>query len=144
MGKRRESRTLALKVLYMYELVGGMEEQILEDTAEKEDIADDMIVKDYAYNLITKVIANMETLNSIIEECTENWTISRMAVIDRNILRIAITEILLQDNVPDVVAIDEAIEIAKAYSTEDSGGFVNGILDYIVNNKKQFIEKTSE
>ena len=144
MGKRRESRTLALKVLYMYELVGGNEKQILEDTAEKEDIADDITVKDYAYNLITKVIANMETLNSIIEECTENWTISRMAVIDRNILRMAITEILLQDNVPDVVAIDEAIEIAKAYSTEDSGGFVNGILDYIVNNKKQFIEKISE
>ena len=144
MGKRRESRTLALKVLYMYELVGGNQQQILEDTAEKEDIADDITVKDYAYNLITKVIANMETLNSIIEECTENWTISRMAVIDRNILRMAITEILLQDNVPDVVAIDEAIEIAKAYSTEDSGGFVNGILDYIVNNKKQFIEKISE
>lgn len=144
MGKRRESRTLALKVLYMYELVGGDEKQILEDTAEKEDIADDKKVKDYAYNLITKVIANMETLNSIIEECTENWTISRMAVIDRNILRMAITEILLQDNVPDVVAIDEAIEIAKAYSTEDSGGFVNGILDYIVNNKKQFIEKISK
>ncbi|MFO8062931.1 MAG: transcription antitermination factor NusB [bacterium] len=144
MGKRRESRTLALKVLYMYELVGGDQQQILEDTAEKEDLADDKTVKDYAYNLITKVIANMETLNSIIEECTENWTISRMAVIDRNILRMAITEILLQDNVPDVVAIDEAIEIAKAYSTEDSGGFVNGILDYIVNNKKQFIEKISE
>ena len=144
MGKRRESRTLALKVLYMYELVGGNQQQILEDTAEKEDIADDITVKDYAYNLITKVIANMDILNSIIEECTENWTISRMAVIDRNILRMAITEILLQDNVPDVVAIDEAIEIAKAYSTEDSGGFVNGILDYIVNNKKQFIEKISE
>ena len=136
MGKRRKSRILAMKVLYVYELIGEDVNSILEDLVSVEDIKDNTITG-YANNLIKKVIMNYDNLNNIIEDSTKNWTISRMAVIDRNILRIALTEIFFQDSVPDVVAIDEAIDIAKEYSTDDSGAFVNGILDYIVKNKKK-------
>ncbi len=137
MGKRRKSRILAMKVLYMFELVGEDIEEIFKDTLNVEDINDNVII-DYAHNLINKVILNYDNLNNIIEKSTKNWTISRMAVIDRNILRIALVEVFLQDSVPDIVAIDEAIEIAKEYSTDDSGGFVNGILDYVVKHKKKY------
>jgi len=105
----------------------------------EENLTDD--VKKYAVNLTNKVILYYDKLNKLINDATKNWKIERMAVIDKNILRIALVEIYLQDKVPDVVAIDEAIEIAKEYSTDDSGSFVNGILDFIIKNKKEFEKK---
>ena len=137
MGKRRDSRVLALKSLYIYELVGGEINDIIDDVSEKESISEKEIIE-YANNITNKVVLNLTVMNEIIEECAKNWTINRMAVLDRNILRIAMAEIFLQESVPDIVAIDEAIEMAKEYSTNDSGGFVNGILDYIIKNKEHF------
>lgn len=143
MGKRRDSRVLALKSLYIYELVGDEAADAINDIAEIEQVNEKEIIT-YAQNIVSKVIMFEEIMNAVIEDCTKNWTIQRMALIDRNILRIAISEIFFQDNVPDVVAIDEAIEMAKAFSTDDSGGFVNGILDYIIKNKESFAQRFIE
>lgn len=129
-----------MKVLYIHELVDENPADIIDEIAEIEEIDDDSI-KEYAVNIIKKVLINLDSLNNIIENSTKNWTIRRMAVVDRNILRIALAEIFFQESVPDIVAIDEAIEIAKEYSTEDSGGFVNGILDSVVKNKEQYLKE---
>ena len=141
LGKRREARILAMKALYIYEMNEVREiESVLDEVFElEENLTDD--VKKYAVNLTNKVILYYDKLNKLINNATKNWKIERMAVIDKNILRIALVEIYLQDKVPDVVAIDEAIEIAKEYSTDDSGSFVNGILDFIIKNKKEFEKK---
>ncbi len=139
-GKRRKARILAMKVLYVHELVDDNPADIIDEIAVIEEI-DDESIKEYAMNIIRKVMLNMDNLNNIIENSTKNWTIKRMAVVDRNILRIALAEIFFQESVPDIVAIDEAIEIAKEYSTEDSGGFVNGILDSVVKKKDEFLKE---
>ncbi len=143
MGKRRDARVLALKTLYIFELIGDGSDNIMNDIADIEGI-DDKHVIEYADNIISKVIMYTDVMNNMIESCTKNWTIGRMAILDRNILRIAMTEIFLQEGVPDVVAIDEAIEMAKEFSTEDSGGFVNGILDHIIKNKEEFDRKLKQ
>jgi N utilization substance protein B len=133
-----------MKALYMYEMNEVKDiEPILQEVFELEDdLTED--VKKYAMNLTNKAILFYDKLNNLINNATKNWKIERMAVIDKNILRIALVEIYLQDKVPDVVAIDEAIEIAKEYSTDDSGGFVNGILDFIVKNKEEFEKKLKD
>ncbi|MGE3062736.1 MAG: transcription antitermination factor NusB [bacterium] len=144
LGKRRESRVLAMKALYMYEMndCGDMESILNEVFELEENLSDD--VKKYAVNLTNKATLFYDKLNNLINNATKNWKIERMAVIDKNIIRIALVEIYLQDKVPDVVAINEAIEIAKEYSTNDSGGFVNGILDFIVKNKDEFEKKLKD
>lgn len=133
-----------MKALYMFEMNDRKDvESILEEIFEiEEELTDD--VKKYAVNLTNKAVLYYDKLNGLINNATKNWKIERMAVIDKNILRIALVEIYLQDKVPDVVAIDEAIEIAKEYSTDDSGGFVNGILDFIVKNKDEFEKKLKD
>uniref|UniRef100_A0A7C3NGK1 Transcription antitermination protein NusB n=1 Tax=candidate division WOR-3 bacterium TaxID=2052148 RepID=A0A7C3NGK1_UNCW3 len=140
-GKRRKARVLALKILYIYEIndFSNLDNIVDEVFRLEENLTDD--VKDYSLNLIKKVTLFFDKLNEIIDGVTKNWSIHRMAIIDKNILRIALVEIFFQDNVPDVVAIDEAIEIAKLYSTSDSGGFVNGILDKILKNKEKYLSE---
>lgn len=130
-----------MKALYIYEV--NEEKKIHPIINEMFELEDDLTdeVKEYALNLSEKVVLFYDKLNDVINSATKNWKIERMAVIDRNILRIALVEVFLQDSVPDIVAIDEAIELAKEYSTIDSGGFVNGILDYVVKNKEKFEKK---
>ena len=83
----------------------------------------------YARKLIGGVLGNMEEINQLISRYAENWRLERMSVIDRNILRLAVFELHYQDDVPTSVAINEAVEIAKRFSSDDSGSFINGILD---------------
>jgi len=88
-------------------------------------------VRLFADPLIAGVIENLENIDSVIKKNARNWDISRMAVVDRNVLRLAIYEMLHRDDIPPVVSINEAVDISKRFSTEDSGRFVNGILDRI-------------
>jgi len=83
----------------------------------------------YAEKLLEGVQEKKEEINKLISRYAENWRLERMSVIDRNILRLAVFELHYQDDVPASVAINEAVEIAKRYSTDDSGPFINGILD---------------
>jgi len=93
-------------------------------------------VKAYAKKVVENILANQKEIDSAIEEFSIGWDISRMVSIDRNILRMAISELLFNtENVPQKVIIDEAIELAKRYSTDDSSSFINGILGKIVSTK---------
>ena len=92
-------------------------------------------VKAYAKKVVENIIDNQKVIDQTIEEFAIGWDISRMVSIDRNILRMAISELFYSDNVPQKVIIDEAIELAKRYSTEDSSSFINGILGKVVSTK---------
>ena len=92
---------------------------------------EDSEVRKFGDPLIRGVLEKLSELDSVIEEQTRNWNFDRIAKVDRNILRLAIYEMLHRDDIPPVVSINEAIDIAKKFSTENSGRFVNGILDKV-------------
>ncbi len=131
---RRRSRELALQTLYACEVGSGGEDwrQMLNSIADSSAFAPD-IVK-YASELVSSVYGNIIKLDQMIQEKAANWDLKRMAAIDRNVLRLSITELLFFPATPVKVVIDEAVELAKMFGTEDSGKFVNGIIDSI--NKK--------
>ena len=89
----------------------------------------------YAKTCVEGVTANGEEIDDLLETYAQGWTIARMPALDRAILRLAVWEIMFNDEVPDPVAVDEAVELAKEYSTDDSAGFVNGLLSKIVSTK---------
>lgn len=130
---RRTLREKALQVLYAYEMNGEglttLTEGILTDV---ESAAD----KKFVTNLINKVIANQKSLDEQIKQRVTNWEMERIALIDRLLLRIGITEIIYFADIPPKVSINEVIEIAKDYSTSNSGKFINGILDAILSELK--------
>lgn len=130
MGMRRESREAAIQFLYQYELnpqsdVGESFGRYVKLTGLKTTTAD------FARELALGVLEHREEVDAKIKSITENWDFGRIAHVDRNILRLAIYEMLKRDDIPPVVSINEAIELAKKFSTEDSGKFVNGILDKV-------------
>ena len=86
---------------------------------------------DYATSLIAGCLENMAEIDKVLASCAENWTLERMAVVDRNVLRLGTYELLFAENVPHKVAINEAINLSRRFSTEESGSFVNGVLDRI-------------
>lgn len=128
MGKRRQSRELTLKFLYLYDLnKGDIEEQkkMFWDWVGKEK------TKEFTFSLIDSTLDNIDQLDKIIKKFSDNWDIERMSTIDRNILRLASCELIFHKSVPAKVAIDEAVEIAKKYGGKQSSDFVNGILDRV-------------
>jgi transcription antitermination factor NusB len=122
------ARELALKALYQHDLMSGrpLEElrQFCIENAQPEVAA-------LAFALVEGCLAKQQTLDDLIRRTAENWELERMAISDRNILRIGIYELLFREETPPKVAINEAIELAKKYSTENSPVFVNGLLDRI-------------
>ena len=153
MRKRREAREKAVQFLFQYDLnpsgdLGAALEQFWHSTqlnafledhgatwGEKIELppptAEATATRVFAEGLIRGVIENRERLDEIIRKHAKNWDMHRMAVVDRNIMRLGIYEMLFRDDIPPVVSINEAVDIAKKFSTEDSGKFVNGILDKI-------------
>jgi len=129
MGKRRRARELALALLYELEFHPGQAAVRL--AAFWQDRAAPAAARAYAETLARGVVAHRDALDQLIAAYAEHWTLARMPLVDRNILRLAVYEFLHASDVPDLVAIDEAIELAKAYGGEDSSRFVNGILDRI-------------
>ena len=89
-------------------------------------------VKDFADCLVDGVLEHGEEIDGLIEKHTLNWKISRISNVDRNILRIAVFELMYMDDIPSNVTLNEAIEIAKIYSDEQAGSFVNGVLDHLL------------
>ena len=127
MGTRRKSRELALQALYQGELAGQNGLLVFEEFCVHFQVNKKAI--SYAKKLLDGVQEKGDVINRLISKYAENWRLERMSVIDRNILRLAVYEVHYQDDVPTSVAINEAVEIAKRYSTDDSGPFINGILD---------------
>ena len=140
MGTRRKSRELTLQFLYQGELVGqdnllDFEEYCIHFQVNKKAIP-------YAKKLLDGVQEKGDAINQLIRKYAENWRLERMSVIDRNILRLAVYEVHYQDDVPISVAINEAVEIAKRFSTDDSAPFINGILDGVAKEKIKDAEDT--
>lgn len=128
-GHRRRARELALALLYELEFHPGREQDRLETFWR--DHAAPAGARAYAEALARGVVMHRERLDHLIGAHAVHWTLERMPLVDRNILRLAAYELLHESAVPERVAIDEAIELAKAYAGEDSGRFVNAILDRI-------------
>lgn len=132
MRKRSKAREIALQALYQYDVqseAGGLTPDEIE--AFVQESTDDPQVRDYARLLIDGTLSILDEIDGRIVVTARNWRIQRMAPVDRCILRIALFEILESAETPPKVAMNEAIELAKKYSTEQSGSFVNGILDRI-------------
>jgi N utilization substance protein B len=128
--KRRRSREYALQILFQLELTGNkLSDQVLDEFWEDNNEEDE--VKNFTYDIVSSTLENLETIDRTIQKAAEHWVIERMAAIDRNILRAATYELLYRADIPSSVTINEALEVAKKYSTVDSAPFINGILDKI-------------
>ncbi|MFH1359821.1 MAG: transcription antitermination factor NusB [Candidatus Omnitrophota bacterium] len=130
MRKRTQSREWALKVLYQSDITRDPISTVSETVLTKENIRLEEIA-DYAKNLVLGVEAKSKEIDQKLSVYATNWELKRMAIIDRNILRLGIFELLFTQDIPPKVAINEAIELAKKYGDLDSSKFINGVLDKI-------------
>jgi transcription antitermination protein NusB len=126
-GLRREGRELALQTLYALDLNPVASNDSLRQLRENAQVPS--TARNFAEELVKGVAANREAIDGKIEAQSKNWTISRISRVDLNILRIAFFELLFRSDIPKNVTINEAIEVAKKFGTEESPAFVNGILD---------------
>ena len=130
MGVRREGRELALQLLYALEL-NPIEVQEMLRLSRENSRASAEEVREFAEELVAGVVANRDAIDNIIVDKSKNWAISRMARVDLNIIRLAVFELLFLSEIPRNVTINEAIEVAKKFGTEESASFINGMLDEI-------------
>ncbi|MBI5598837.1 MAG: transcription antitermination factor NusB [Deltaproteobacteria bacterium] len=129
MHLRRRAREAALQALYQMDVADGGAEECFSGVSDRQNLTG--AARQYSEALFFGVAGSFKELDGAIEERSENWTVERMAVVDRNVLRIAVYELLHCPGVPYRVVIDEAVELAKRFGSEDSGAFINGILDRI-------------
>jgi len=139
MSSRHRAREHVLKALYALELGEQSRDEIRQSIIEDGGI--DETAMNFARTLFNKAGENIPVIDVYISRLATNWDIERLAVVDKNILRIAICEVEFMPDIPIKVAINEAIELAKKYSTLESTAFVNGILDKVMKDKE---EKTKE
>jgi N utilization substance protein B len=130
MGKRRQARECALQILFQLEFHSGDPREVVRAYWKTRKAARES--REYGTWLVERILENGETIDRTIQSASKNWRLARMAVIDRNILRIAVAELLYEPTLVPAIVMDEAIEIAKRYSGEGSAVFVNGVLDAIV------------
>ena len=129
-SRRRQAREFALQILYQRDAGGEPLEASIASFWESQGVAQPEI-RAFAEDLVRGAERHRESIDAQIQAASEHWDPARMAAIDRTILRLAIFELLHRSDIPPKVSINEYIEIAKKFSTEDSGAFVNGILDRI-------------
>ncbi|MDD5340963.1 MAG: transcription antitermination factor NusB [Patescibacteria group bacterium] len=132
MSNRHLSRTLAMQTLYEWDFNGQKEKDLknllVYNLAEFAPGFDD---KDFAQNLVEGVVKNIKEIDELIKKYATEWPLEQITVVDRNILRIGVYELKMDPEIPSKVAINEAIEVAKAFGGESSGKFVNGVLGAI-------------
>ena len=131
MGRRRKSREAALQVLYQLNITKQDATTAL--TRYQEHFLSHGEADDFVKRLVVGVLEYFPQLDRLIEQYSENWRLDRINMIDRNILRIALYELLYCEEIPPKVTINEAIDLGKRFGSEDSGSFINGILDRIQN-----------
>ncbi|MBU0709380.1 MAG: transcription antitermination factor NusB [Candidatus Omnitrophica bacterium] len=132
MRKRTRAREFALQILYQIDITHDQLDSSLDNfwQAHTDDNIDEEL-KSFANSLLHGVIENLEVIDSNISKHATNWQLKRMAVVDRNILRMSGYELIFRDDIPPKASINEAVELAKKYSGTDAGKFVNAILDKI-------------
>jgi len=129
MGKRRRSRELAIKVLFHLEFSSDDPATIFALICNNFGASED--VKPFSEELVLGVCGHLKELDSLIGKASKNWRLERIARVDRSILRLALYELLYRDDIPPKVTINEAVDLGKKFGTEESGAFINGILDKI-------------
>ena len=131
---KRKARVLALQAMYAHDLRPGDDlVTLFQDIVGIRKNSQETVT--YAENLLNKASEKLDEIDALLKKHAANWDIKRMATIDRNILRLAVTELMFMEDIPFKVVIDEAVEIAKKYGADDSGKFVNGVIDAIYRNK---------
>ena len=134
MGKRRAARELALKFLYQTEFNSNSPDSELNSFCERANVSEE--IQDFTQTLIKNIFFHKKEVDGLLKKISANWVPDRMAMIDKNILRLGICELLFDSTTPPKVAINEAVEIAKKFGTEESPDFINGILDKVYKDSK--------
>jgi N utilization substance protein B len=132
MGARTGARESALQMLYALEVTAAQADRVIADFWCEHP--GDPEGRPYADELVRGVAADIEALDGLIRTASTNWRLERMARVDRNVLRLGAWELVHQLNTPRAVILDECVELAKRYGSEDSGSFVNGVLDRIADD----------
>ncbi len=127
MGVRRRGRELALQILYQHELAGTAADDIFPSFEELQQAPE--AAREFAMALVKGVMSRRDEIDAHLGGQADHWRLERMAAVDRNILRLALFELLFERDTPPAVVIDEAVEIAKRFGSERSSQFVNGVLD---------------
>ena len=130
MGARRKARELALQMLFQHDMSGNEADQIIETFEELQKSKAN--TQEFAKKIFRGTVEHLTDIDEKIQNQAENWRLSRMAAVDRNIIRRSVYEFLHENDTPKLVIIDEAIEIAKRFGTQKSPQFINGILDGIL------------
>ncbi len=139
MQDRRKARTIALEIIYQKEMTKDTLDEIIENRLKVEE---NEPPSDFSMMLIKGVINHQQELDNLIASHTDNWALERMPSLDRNIIRISLYEMLYEKDIPLSVSINEAVELAKMFGTDDSGKFVNGVLGKIASELE--ISETKE
>jgi N utilization substance protein B len=133
---RTKARKRAVDALFAADLRDGMANDLLDEAEQQsEDRASQGEIFNYARQAVLGVLQHQNEIDDELSTYAQGWSLTRMPALDRAILRLATWEILFNDEIPDAVAIDEAVEMAKEYSTDSSAGFVNGLLGKIVSTR---------
>jgi N utilization substance protein B len=130
MGQRRKARECALQILFQLEFNSGDPRTLLRVYWEHQKAPRE--VSEYGTWIVERILAHGEDVDRAIQSASKNWRLARMAVVDRNVLRIAVAELLYEKTLAPAIVMNEAIEIAKRFSGEESAVFVNGVLDAVV------------
>jgi len=145
MGSRRKAREYALQVLYQRDVAGDAPSGTLNDYWRQQEEPVEETVRAFCGKLVEGVHEHRGDIDEMIGKYSTNWKLTRMAAVDKNILRLAIFELLFCPDIPAKVTLNEAVEIAKRYGTAESGAFVNGILDNVARDRVQDkLEETSD
>ncbi|WP_457552987.1 transcription antitermination factor NusB [Desulfobacula sp.] len=131
MGDRRQARELALQALFFLDMDTCDPDENLVIFCNNNEEKLTLGVNPFFLDLVKGVLENSAQIDDLLKKYSKNWRLSRMPVVDRNIMRIAIFEFLKCSDIPSSVTINEAVEIGKNYGTKDSGSFINGVLDRI-------------
>ena len=141
MGIRRQSRICALQLLFQWDIHGSTEHWLADYWIQHPAAPD---VREFAEQIVEGVMAHHEELNALIGKLAANWTIARMPIVDRNILRMGLYELLWLPDVPAKVTVNEAIELAKQFADDETKRFVNGILDKVLKDDPRLADKRAE
>jgi N utilization substance protein B len=129
MGTRRQARELAMQALFYMDMRKDASEEMLEDFCGC--FCPSKKSRPFLIKLVTGVLETKGRIDALVERFSQNWQISRMSCVDRNVMRIAVYEMLYCGDIPPKVSINEAIDIGKKFGTQESGAFINGIMDSI-------------
>jgi N utilization substance protein B len=130
MGPRHKARECALQMLFQWDITHDEIDQVVATFFQNQE-PETPAIMEFARELVTGTVAHIEDIDRLIQRHAENWRLDRMAIVDRNVLRMATQEFLFGKETPKTVVINEAIDIARRFSTQESPQFINGILDSI-------------